>query len=120
MTHQDVDEANRRFWAQQSNYVPLSERNANFQRMPSKVSAHILFDPRVDLTSARVQKRPAHPDKVHSELKSAINKAPFETRLKQLNGNKERSGDSLTALGHSAKSAERVRMLNLVQHHPEY
>lgn len=120
MTHQDVAEANRRFWAQQSNYVPLLERNANFQRMPSKVSPHILFDPRVDLTSARVQKRPAHPDKVHNELKSAINKAPFETRLKQLNGNKERSGDSLTALGHSAKSAERVRMLNLVQHHPEY
>ncbi len=120
MSRADAKAATRAYWASQSRYVPLAERAEKFQRIGNFVSPHILFDPRVDHASKRVYKRQHDATRVDDSLKGAYNSQDFVDRRKKHSLNNDDSSAFLSSMGHSAKSAERVRRLNLMAHHDEY
>jgi hypothetical protein len=120
MSRADAKAATRAYWASQSQYVPLAERAEKFQRIGNFVSPHILFDPRVDHTSKRVYKRPHDATKVDDSLKGAYRSQDFDDRRKKHPLNNDNSASFLSSMGHSDKSAERVRRLNLMAHDAHY
>jgi hypothetical protein len=67
-----------------------------------------------------VYKRPHDAAKVDDSLKGAYRSQDFDDRRKKHSLNNDDSSAFLSSMGHSAKSAERVRRLNLMAYDAHY
>lgn len=111
MTSQDARYAVEQYWAERSQYVPLLERRA-YPEGIQKVSPHILFDPRIDLTSERVRESSIPIESIHHTLDRGFRDIPeddkFAFRQKHVN---QVPFDLPTAVGHPPNKAARLRGL---------
>lgn len=114
-------DATRAFWNSQSNYKPKHERSVNFNLEPQVLSAHVLYDERVDHNAYRVHKAAYNPELVGHTLANAWKEITHEEKLRLKDDHPNKTKYDVAALfGHGDVSATRVKKLNPLEHNPVY
>lgn len=118
---QDELNATRAYWNGQSNYKPKHQRSVNFNLEPQVLSAHVLYDERMDHNSYRVHKAAYNPELVGHTLANAWNEITHEEKLTLKDRHPNKTETNISALfGHSDISATRVKKLNPLEHSSVY